>query len=612
MNSVMIREGSLVLYKNRPARVRRAGEKLEIELEEGEIKVRPKDVVLLHPGPLHSLSELQPQPCEVQTAWELLAGCHTALPELAELMCGDYTPSTAWSAWQWVADGLYFWGVPEDVTVCSPQDVAQKQAAREAEAAEKRAWKMFLEQVQSGHVPVDARHYLRDVQDLALGQSARGRLLRELGRDETPENAHALLLELGCWTESVNPYPRRFGLISSQPEINPPECLDEVRLDLTHLPAFAIDDEGTETPDDAVSLEGRRLWVHVADAAAMVRPDSALDLEARARGASVHLPEGPIHMLPRSVVQRLGLGLMDISPALSFGLDMDAEGQVTGVQVALSWVRATRLTYEEAQAQLDARREPLNSLYHLAQTCQARRRANHAIFIEFPEVKVQVDDGQVSLRLLPPLKSRSLVQEAMIAAGEALAGFALEHDLPFPFDTQESPDVQEQPASLSGMFALRRTLKRSQYKNIAAPHAGLGLAAYVQLTSPLRRYLDLVAHQQLRAFLRGEAPLEAPQVMERIGAVEAVVGSVRQAEQLSSRHWTLVYLLRHPDWRGEGILVEKRGQSGKVIIPALGLEAQVHLPTDAPLDSSVHLALRQVKLAHLDAIFRVVQKACQG
>ena len=65
-------------------------------------------------------------------------------------------------------------------------------------------------------------------------------------------------------------------------------------MDLTHLPAFAIDDEGSQDPDDAVFAEkvegGFRLFVHVADVAALVPPKSPLDEEALRRGANLYLP----------------------------------------------------------------------------------------------------------------------------------------------------------------------------------------------------------------------------------------------------------------------------------------------------------------------------------
>ena len=74
------REGSLVLYKGRAARVTRASDKVELEIMGGETqKVRPKDVIVLHVGPLRALADLRPQEGEVMAAWELLAGGSTTL-----------------------------------------------------------------------------------------------------------------------------------------------------------------------------------------------------------------------------------------------------------------------------------------------------------------------------------------------------------------------------------------------------------------------------------------------------------------------------------------------------------------------------------------------------
>ena len=81
---------SLVLFKGRPARVRRVGKTLEIELPGDErLNVRGKDVTVLHPGPLRALGDLVPVSGDVETAWELLAGTHTTLAELAELAYGE-------------------------------------------------------------------------------------------------------------------------------------------------------------------------------------------------------------------------------------------------------------------------------------------------------------------------------------------------------------------------------------------------------------------------------------------------------------------------------------------------------------------------------------------
>jgi len=308
-------------------------------------------------------------------------------------------------------------------------------------------------------------------------------------------------------------------------------------------------------------------------------------------------------MLPAEATRQLGLGLSEVSPALSFGLDLSDEGRLVDVEVVPSWVRVTRITYAEVSERLDE--EPFKTMYHLAQLSEERRMEEEAISIELPEVKIIVQDGQVSIEPLQPLPSRMLVSEAMVLAGEAVARFALERGLPFPFTTQSPPDTFERPTTLAEMFAVRKTLKRSQQTSIPAPHAGLGLEVYARATSPLRRYLDLVVHQQLRAFLRGDNTLDEEEVMERVGAAEAVTGGARQAERLARRHWTLVYLLQHPNWRGTGVLVDKRGTRGTVLIPELSLEVQLPIQETMLLDANVPLILIGVNLAELEAHFRI-------
>jgi exoribonuclease II len=614
MDRFEITQNSLVLYKNRPARVAQTGrKKIEIALPEGDrLSVRHKDVVLLHPGPLARLHDLRSEPPdgEVTTAWELLAGSTTNLAELSDLAYGIFTPQTAWSLWQMVADGLYFSGEPEAILVHTADAVAEVQAGRAAKAAEEAAWLAFLGRVEANEYDPADDLFLREVEDLALGRRSDSRVLRTLGRSETAENAHHLLLGLGYWDETVNPHPGRLGVTLTAPDLPLPDLPDEPRRDLTHLPALAIDDEGSRDPDDALSWENGRLWVHIADAAALVAPDSPADKEARARGASLYLPEGTITMLPPAATQQLGLGLQDVSPALSFALDLDETGEITAVEVMASWVRVTRLSYAEAEARLEE--SPLRELYGLAQRHMARRRANESIDLGLPEVKVRVQAGEVVIRPLPPLRSRVLVREAMLMTGAAVGRYAGQHQIPIPYTSQTSTATPEEIAlsqanpTYSQLFALRRTMKASQQQTTPGSHDGLGMELYVQVTSPLRRYLDLVVHQQLRAHLRGQAPLDTAALTRRIGTVEAINGDMRRAERLSNAHWTLVYLQRQGQWQGEGVVVDKRGARDVVLIPALDWEAEIYNQRDLPLDSPVQVALTAVDLPNLQAHFRFV------
>ncbi|AGA90718.1 exoribonuclease R [Thioflavicoccus mobilis 8321] len=596
------RVDSLVLYKLYPARVVAIGEKIEIELEGGQKKrVRPKDIELLHPGPIRSLIELEPCDGEIDEAWSLLEGGETDLKELSELVFDDYSPASSWAVWQHVAAGVHFTGSPAAIRVRSREEVERDRAEREAKAAAEADWREFLDRVRRAQPTVEDRERLVEVERLALAKGEHSRILKALGHQETPQNAHRALVDCGYWPSDYNPYPRRIGVVVEDPQLEVPSLPDEERLDLTHLAAYAIDDEGNEDPDDALSLDGDILWVHVADVAALVSPDSEMEREARARGANLYLPEGVVNMLPSGVTARLGLGLQEVSPALSFGFRCSATGEPINLQVERTWVRVQRLTYEGVEERIDA--PPFAAIAAFLTPFRTRREARQAASIELPEVSVRVRDGGVEVRPLARLRSRALVTDAMLMAGEAAAAFCREHEIPIPYACQPAPSSPETPTELSGMYAYRRKLKPTRLAREPEPHAGLGLPVYTRTTSPLRRYSDLLVHHQLRAWLRGESPLTADAVMTRIAEADTAASLVRRAERLSNQHWKLVFLRSQADWRGEGVIVEVDEHKCTVLVPDLAMETRVRLRGDATLNTRVRLALREVDLPELGAIF---------
>ena len=597
---------SLVLYKIHPARVVSVGEKIEIELEGGQSKrVRPKDVTPLHPGPLKRLADLhEPGAAQLEEAWELLEGAETDLKELAELMFDDFTPASAWAVWRLLDEGLYFQGTPEAIQPRSREAIEQDRAEREAKARAEQEWAGFMARLGEGRISDDDRPRLAEVERLANQQGEHSRILKALELPETPQAAHRLLVSLGYWPPEHNPYPARSNVAVTDPALPVPALADEQRLDLTHLPAFAIDDEGNQDPDDAVSIDGGRIWVHVADVAALVAPDGELDREARARGANLYVPEGIVNMLPQAVTELLGLGLQETSPALSFGVTVDDDGRLADIEIRPSWIRAQRLTYAEAETRLAE--APFAALNAAAERYRARRQAAGAAGIDLPEVSVRVQDGEIVIRPIDRHGSRAMVTDLMLMAGEAAAAWCGARGLPIPHATQPPPDSIQHPEGMAGMYAYRRQFKPSRTSIAPGPHFGLGLDAYARATSPLRRYADLLVHQQVRAALRGEEPLTAEQVSARAGEADQGGIAVRRAERQSNQHWKLLYLKRHKGWQGEGVVVELGERKDTAMIPDLALETKLRAKSDLSLDQRLMLGVADVDLYDLDARFRVV------
>ncbi|GHF39089.1 exoribonuclease-2 [Deinococcus metalli] len=441
-----------------------------------------------------------------------------------------------------------------------------------------------------------------EVELLARGKQDKSRTLRDLGHSETPEAAHALLLRTGVWSEARTPYADRLHATTTPLDLPVPPFPDEPRVDLTHLDAWAIDDEGNRDPDDAVSIELlpgglTRLWVHVADVAALVPPDSALDEAARSRGATLYLPDSTTGMLPDALVEQAGLGLHPTSPALSVSLDLDAEGNADAVDVQLTTVRVTRVTYTQAQARLDAGEAPFVALQRLARASRTLREAEGALSIDLPEVRLKADEHGVTITPLPKPEMRFVVQECMTLAGWGAAIFADDNGIPVPYATQDHPTRSVRGESLSAHWARRRTLARTRFQPAPGPHHGMGLDLYVQVTSPMRRYLDLVVHQQLRAFLAGADPMPGRVMASHIAQAGLNADATRQAERASRRHHTLRFVAAHPEREWTGIVVDRRGAQATLLIPELALD--LPLSTSAPLGAELRVTLGDVILPTL-------------
>ena len=594
--------GNLVLYKIRPAVVSAVGDKIEITLDGGKTKrVREKDIKFLHPGPAGDLASLTPDGGNVEEAWELLEGEQASISEVAELVYGDYTPAAAWGVWQLLNDGLYFEGSVKSIRARKEEAVKKEQAEREAKAREERLWQDFLQRVEQGSVVEEDHKRLVEVERLALGRQNSSRILKSLGLKETPESAHEFLVKCGYWPLEFNPWALRQGVSLEVPDLPVPQLPDESRVDMTHFAAYAIDDEGNTDPDDAISLDGDRLWVHVADVAALVRPDSHLDLAARERGSNLYLPETVVTMLPPEVTRQLGLGLQEESPALSFGFRLSGD-EVTDIEVVVSRVRVTRLSYDEVEQRIDE--TEFSEIYRLTEQFRAGRMARDAASIDLPEVSVKAVEGEIRIRPLPALRSRKMVTDAMLMAGEAAARFAEQHGIVIPYAVQPPPEEIRQPQTMSEAYAYRRLFKPSSASLTSDKHFGLGLDYYARATSPLRRYTDLVVHQQLRSFILGKENLDREQVAERVAVANSMGGVIRRSERLSNQHWKQLYLLQQKEWSGEGVIVALEERKAVVIIPELALETRVRRKAEMELDQPLKLTLAEVDVPGQTIYFR--------
>ncbi len=348
---------------------------------------------------------------------------------------------------------------------------------------------------------------------------------------------------------------------------------DAERRDLTGLHTVTIDDDDTADIDDGLSLEwmedgSPRIWIHVADPGRLIAPGSPLDLEARRRGTSLYLAQGTLPMFPQVLATGpFSLRAGQRSAAWSLGVRLDTDGAITDLALHRSWVRpAYRLSYADADELLELAPPQERDLLMLQEWMHRRRswRAKRgALFLDQPEGRIRAaetrGDGEGALLdIIEPTPSRQIVAEAMILAGAAIADYGHRHQLVLPYRSQPvapvptPQELEAYPAGPVRLAAIKKCLTRGVVGTRALPHFSLGLEAYVQATSPIRRYGDLLVQRQLQAHLEGKLPMDASTLTDVLTAME---GGVREGITISredQRHWQQVWFSQHrgEQWRG--------------------------------------------------------------
>lgn len=633
-------KSSVVIYKNLPALVgERDGDKFLVnwcvsratatgkKAVYASQKVREKDVVLLCEAAASSIdalldfaessasenSQLKTQIYEIH---ELLlsdddtASAEQSFSDMAELLRGELKADESWGIYSSLKASFEFEEILRDGRIFflprSPERITElKNKAYEKEHADElRA--AFIERLKTKNLLPDDSKFMGDVEALALGTTDKSRTMKEAGFKETPEKAHKLLLDTKLWDITRNPYPVRWGLSAKSASVSLGTPPDEERVRVPGV-SYAIDSQWSTDPDDAIAFDGEYLWVHIADPASFVTPDSEIDKVARGRGATLYLPEGAARMLSEDCLEDYALGLREESRALSFKIKLGENGELEDCEVLRTLVDVKRLSYEKADELKDS--PELKPLFEIARKNAERRVKAGAVNISIPEVHISVnpETKEVVFEPVSHCESGEVVREAMVLAGEGAAKFAFKNNLPFPFISQDAPEIPKDiPDGLAGQFRLRKCMRKRNVNVTPASHAGLGVGMYSQVTSPLRRYGDLLGHEQLRAFLKGEKLIDKDTMLMRMSEGDAAMQASKKAERNSRQHWTLVYLLQHQDWTGEAICVDKQPGRALYFIPQLGLETVIGGEAPVDLNGKVTLKAGKIDLPNLELVFSFV------
>ncbi len=376
--------------------------------------------------------------------------------------------------------------------------------------------------------------------------------------------------------------------------------LDEKRVDLRGIPFVTIDGADAKDFDDAVWAEpdespdnkgGYHIMVGIADVSWYVRPESAVDYDAKLRGNSVYFPDRVIPMLPFEISN----GVCSLKPnedraALVCEIFIDR----TGIKKKHRFIRALirsarRLTYPEVEEAIHNKtpivglQTEIQSLKNVYELLKKQRKKRGVIEIDVPEQQVELDKNGKIISVHPRqmLSSMHLIEELMILANVSAAEILEEKNMPIMYRIHDRPSAEKlkvlnnflksikikkslsenaSPSDFNDIllktrtsdknFAVNEFVLRSQSQACYSPenigHFGLSLLRYAHFTSPIRRYADLMVHRALVDALKlGEGGLSKESVSDFENTARHISQTERQAaaaEQDSIDRYIASYL----------------------------------------------------------------------
>ena len=568
--------------------------------------------------------DTQRQSVDLKTAWECIYDPKTKsgfkLSDILDLYFNDRS--------NYKKILLFVWAIQRDETYFKKQDdliylnsleeiqtVIKRKQEAEKKASEKKAAIKWITDLIDGSIDLqddDTNKFLKYLElikgyaiyiDKYESLKEAKSLLNEVGlKDEIA--ALEFLINIGLWDKNEDPLFKRFGIKHTYPQKVISEsskliCKDisyDRFLDITKLELFSIDDENTKDMDDALSVEllddKTRIGVHISNVTSVIESSSYLDKEALKRGETIYLAEGNISMFPSEVVDKLlTLSEKNIRKAVSLFVTFDADFNISNYEFIQTKIKVKRnISYKEAnETYLNS--EQGKRLLEIGKVLREKRIKNGAVILQLPTMKISVSEDTVTSvsKYSMTTDSHNAVAEFMILLNNLAGRYFAENKIPAIFRSQienTSEDINSLDRE-SDLFPTQviKFLRPTKITTIAEPHKFLGIDAYVQISSPIRRYLDLVLQRQLISCLDGTGPIYSNTALEKIySQTEMAVKEKRVIEKSRERYWVLKYLSDNKISELQGVISSVRDKRVTVYVPEYLLDLPIAVSSDTQLE----------------------------
>jgi len=553
---------------------------------------------------------------DLESLWDSVAGSVEKLPfeDILDIYAGDkeiskdealklYWALNKSDIYFDTENSFYFPATESDVKAKLVQKEHEKKKLEETSLAVEWA-RNFIEHGNKNPVNnnFDIQYFIQLIKDSIINKASRDRIkeaksfLNQLGINR-PEEATNFLIKIGECSPFADPNLIRleyFNQLSKKSEKEIEEVLKkefdtEEFVDLRSQEIITIDDSDTEDIDDAISLERKgnnlELGIHISNVSYFIDKGSSIDQDASKKGDTVYIPDTRIDIFPKELInKKFSLFEGQDKLALSLIVTLDKKTyDVKEFKFLQSVINvSSNYSYEEVQATL-LKEKKGKELVNIALSLRQKRINKGAFLLQLPELKFSLDDkGRVAKRInrmnsIPHM----IIAELMILTNNLTAKYLNEHNLPSIFRVQkdEVPKEARDYDINDPLFSIRvvKHLRPSVISTNPGKHKSLGLDGYVQSTSPIRRYSDVVVQRQLIGIIGGnEWIYDGKELFDIITRIGNGFGERRLLQTNRKKYWLYRYFQENNEENISGIVSAVNEPNLSVYLPDYFVEIPIN------------------------------------
>ncbi len=290
--------------------------------------------------------------------------------------------------------------------------------------------------------------------------------------------------------------------------------------DLSSLKTYIVDSKNPKEIDDAISLEinnnVKLIWIHISYPTRLFKYNSEIDNEAKHKSSSLYLIDKYISMLPENIIKKSNLQQNKSSETLSACIELNENGSIKRYEVLETIIKPNyEFTYDDVNEILELEPPEEKELILLNKILKKSfnyRKEQGALTFNNTYSKILFHNNIISFEKFDVTEAHNLVSEAMILMGFVISDYLIKNNIPAPYRSQkincDSKNILERNYNSPIKYIiLKQFIGRSITSTKSNIHETLGLKSYVQSTSPLRRYLDLLVQRQINLYINKQTIL---------------------------------------------------------------------------------------------------------